>query len=349
MDKVRSKEAVPESLTNGAKVQNQSLQPIAVLGAGSWGTALALYLARRGQLVRVYSIEASEITAMLAEKANNRYLPGIPLPDTLQPQLELTQTIAGVRDILIVVPSGGVRATVTAIKPLITPNTRLILASKGIDSVTGALLSEIVFDVLGHETPFAVLSGPSFAKEVAQGLPCAVMIASTNKQLLADLQVRFDSSIFRVYPSDDITGVEVGGAVKNVIAIATGICDGLKLGANARSALITFGLAEIMRLGLKLGAKSETFMGLAGLGDLILTCSDDQSRNRRLGLAIGNGQNIAQAEAAIGQVVEGKRNAELVCKLADKYGIAMPICQAVWQILQGKIAAKEGIANAFSA
>lgn len=342
MDKAAQQQRQETKLTNnGSKVQSQELKPIAVLGAGSWGTALALYLARRGQTVRIFDIDTTEISAMRTERANNRYLPGIPFPENITPTADLTEALKDAEDVLVVIPSGAVRSSMEAIKPLINKNTRIILASKGIDSVTGRLLSEIIFEVLDPKQPFCVLSGPSFAKEVAQGLPCAVVIASKDKKTQSAVIKRFNSTIFHTNPSEDIIGVEIGGASKNVIAIATGICDGMKLGTNARSALITFGLAEITRLGLALGAKKETFTGLACLGDLILTCSDDQSRNRRLGLAIGRDKNIADAEKEIGQVVEGKRNAELVCKLADQYKIDMPICKIVWDILQGKANSEE--------
>lgn len=322
---------------------SQPLQPIAVLGAGSWGTALALYLARRGQTVKIWSVEPAEITAMLADKANNRYLPGYPLPDELHPVTELVEAVDGVTDILVVIPSVGFRATLTLLKPFVKATTRLICATKGLDEKTGELLSEVVIDVMGKECEFAILSGPSFAREVAAGLPTAVAIASQSKTLLVALTQRFNSSLFRVHPCDDVIGVEVGGVAKNVIAIATGLADGMALGSNARSALITLGLAEIIRLGAALGAKQDTLIGLAGLGDLILTCSDDQSRNRRLGLAIGKGQNIQEAERAIGQVVEGKRNAELIVMLAKRHGVTMPICEAVWQVLQGRLSAKDAI------
>jgi glycerol-3-phosphate dehydrogenase (NAD(P)+) len=225
---------------------------------------------------------------------------------------------------------------------------RIICATKGLDAETGQLLSEVATDVLGKDHLFAVLSGPSFAREVARGLPAALVIASFNPSFLKDLTHRFDSPLFRIHPSDDVIGVEVGGAVKNVIAIATGISDGMELGANTRSALITQGLAEIIRLGTALGGKPDTFIGLSGLGDLILTCSDDQSRNRRLGLAIGKGQDIKEAEKAIGQVVEGRRNAELIAMLAERHGINMPVCAAVFDILQAKLSAKDAFIRMFS-
>lgn len=324
-------------------MESQQLKPITILGAGSWGTAIALYLARRGQTVRMWSIEKSEIDAMLSDKANNRFMPGFSLPDTIQPTANLADAIKDVDDVIVVVPSVGFRHTLSLLKPLMGPHVRITCAAKGLDTETGQLLGDVAEEVLGKERQFAVLSGPSFAREVAAGLPCAVVIASRHQAMLNDLKQRFNSSIFRIYTSNDVTGVEIGGVTKNVIAIATGISDGMQLGSNARSALITRGLAEIIRLGTALGGKLETFVGLSGLGDLILTCSDDQSRNRRLGLAIGKGNDIHQAEKEIGQAIEGKRNAELVFKLAEKHGVDMPICETIWQILQGKLVAKEAI------
>lgn len=324
-------------------MEDKQFKPIAVLGAGSWGTALALYLARRGQTVRMWSVDPSEITAMLADKANNRFMPGYTLPDTIQPTVDLASAIAGVDDILIVIPSVGFRQTLESLKPLLAKGTRIICATKGLDTKTGQLFADVVSEVLGDAYPFAVLSGPSFAREVAAGLPTAVVIASKDKETVNALTKRFDSAIFKIDQSDDVIGVELGGVVKNVIAIATGIADGMEFGSNTRSAIITRGLAEITRLGVALGARQETFVGLAGLGDLILTASDNQSRNRRLGLAIGKGGDIQQAEREIGQVVEGKRNAELVSNLAREHHVTMPICETVWKILQGKLAAKDAI------
>ena len=297
--------------------------------------------------MRIWSIETSEIRAMQTEKANNRYLPGIPLPNSIHPCEDLATTIKNIRDILIVVPSAGFKQTLISLKPLLSPSQRIICASKGLEDKTGQLLSEMVEEVLGN-IPFAVLSGPSFAKEVAQGLSCAVNIASKDAQFLKELQEKFQSDVFFVYPSSDVTGVEIGGVIKNVIAIATGMADGLEAGANVRSAIITFGLAEIISLGVALGAKRETLLGLAGVGDLILTCSDNQSRNRRLGLALGKGKSIEAAEKEIGQVVEGKRNAELAVILAKKLNISMPICLTVWEILQGKLDAKSGLKKFFN-
>lgn len=324
-------------------MEGQSFKPIAILGAGSWGSAIALYLGRRGQTVNLWSIEKSEIDAILADHANHRYLPDQAFPDTIKATTDLAQAVKDVDDVLMVVPSVGFRSTLEAAKPYIKPNTRIICASKGMDSNTGQLFGDIVAEIFGEHHPFAVLSGPSFAKEVAAGLPAALVIASKDKEIVNTLTQRFNSPIFRIYPSDDVIGVEIGGVAKNVIAIATGISDGMELGSNARSALITRGLAEIIRLGLALGAKMETMIGLSGMGDLILTCSDNQSRNRRLGLALGKGHDIQAAEKEIGQVVEGKRNAELVAQMAKRYQVEMPITNVIWDILQGKINTKDGM------
>jgi glycerol-3-phosphate dehydrogenase (NAD(P)+) len=329
-------------------MEGQPLKPITILGAGSWGTALALYLARRGQIVRIWSIEIPEVAAMLAERTNNRYLPGFDFPEQIQPTANLSEALKDIEDVLIVVPSVGFRDTLTMIKPFLSADARITCATKGLDTDTGQQLHEVVTEVLGKDRKFAVLSGPSFAREVAAGLPAAVVIASHDQAFLKDLITRFDSPIFAVYPSHDVIGVEIGGVAKNVIAIATGISDGMQLGANARSAIITLGLNEIMQLGIALGGKMESFIGLSGIGDLILTATDNQSRNRRLGLAIGTGQAIQAAEAEIGQVVEGKRNAELVTALAQEHGVKMPVSEMVWDILQSKITAKEGIKQLLS-
>ncbi len=326
----------------------QQVKPITILGAGSWGTALALYLSRCGQFVKIWSVEIPEVAAMLAERTNTRYLPGYVFPDRIQPTANLAEAVKDCLDILIAVPSVGYRETLIMVKPLISAHTRLLCATKGLDAETGQLLHEVATEILGEQHKFAVLSGPSFAREVAAGLPAAVTIASHDQHFLEDLMLRFDSPIFQINSSQDVVGVEIGGVAKNVIAIATGISDGMNLGSNARSAIITLGLAEITRLGLALGGKPESFTGLSGVGDLILTCSDDQSRNRRLGLALGKGKKAAEAEQEIGQVVEGKRNAELVTILAKKHQVDMPICESVWEILQGKLDATTAAKQLFS-
>lgn len=310
---------------------------ITILGAGTWGSALALYLSRLGQEVNLWSYEPNHIKKMQEERVNTRYLPGLVFPDSLHPIISLKEAITGINDILIAVPSVGFRDTLIKLKPLINQSTRIVWATKGMDLETGQLLHEVAREILGETYSLAVLSGPSFALEVAAGLPTAVVIASKDQTFAQDLLHRFNSTVLRVYSSPDVTGVEIGGVVKNVLAIACGISDGMGFGANSRSALITRGLAEMTRLGISLGAELETFMGLAGIGDLVLTCTDNQSRNRRFGLALGKGKTADEAQREINQVIEGKRNAELVVQLAKQQRVEMPISETVWNILQGKL------------
>jgi glycerol-3-phosphate dehydrogenase (NAD(P)+) len=320
-------------------MNGQPFKPIVILGAGSWGTALALYLARRKQMVRIWSIDAQDMAAMSRERTNHRYLPGYDFPDTLEPVADLSTAVQSIDDIVMAVPSVGYRHVLTMLKPLVKPTTRIICATKGMDAETGQFLHQTTQAILGKKQIFAVLSGPSFAQEVAAGLPAALVIASHDVSFVNELTQRFNSKIFRIYPSHDVIGVEMGGVIKNVIAIATGIADGMQLGANARSALITCGLSEIIRLGKALSGQLETFVGLSGMGDLILTCTDNQSRNRRLGLALGQGHDIQAAEQSIGQAVEGKQNAERIVQLAKQLHIDIPLCDTVWQILQGQLTA----------
>lgn len=329
-------------------MKNLSQQPFAILGAGSWGTALALHLAKQGQTVRLWTHEPARASTMIAERANNRYLPNYPFPKSLHPTEQLADAVKNNCDILIAVPSVGFRDMLVALKPLITSSTRIAWATKGLDLISGELLHTVIQEVLGTEQAYAVLSGPSFAHEVAAGLPTAVVIASEDAVFAHDLMMRFNNPVFRVYLSTDIIGVEVGGIVKNVLAIAAGISDGMKLGANAKSALITRGLAEITRLGLALGGQYETFTGLTGLGDLVLTCTDNQSRNRRFGLALGSGKKTLAAVQEIGQVIEGQRNAELVVSLAQKLNVEMPITETVLKILQEDMTPQEAMQQLLS-
>lgn len=307
--------------------------PIVVLGAGSWGTALAILLARNGQPVWLWGRDARHMAELSAVRRNTRFLPDVPFPDSLSLTSDLPQVLTVARDILIAVPSEGFRATLELVGPHIGSDTRLVWATKGLEPGTGRLLHEVVAEVLGRAIPTAVISGPTFAHEVAKGLPTAVTVASTSGDFAAHLVAMLHSSTFRAYTSADVTGVEVGGAVKNVLAIAAGIADGLGFGANTRAALITRGLAEMMRLGCALGAQRETLMGLAGLGDLVLTCTDNQSRNRRLGLALAQGQTLNEALAVIGQAVEGVQSAREVLHVAQALHIEMPITEQVYQVL----------------
>lgn len=321
---------------------------IAILGAGSWGTALALYFARQGQQVFLWHRDADQIVAMQKSKHNPFYLSEYIFPDNLHPVADLKEILTQTDDILIAVPSIGFRETLERVKPLLQKNHRIVWATKGLDQTSGELLHIVAQQILGTAIPLSVLSGPSYAKEVAMGLPTAVVIASHHKNFANELVARFNSAIFRMYYSNDVIGVEVGGAVKNVLAIAIGISDGMGFGTNARSALITRGLSEMIRLGLALGAKVETFIGLSGIGDLVLTCTDNQSRNRRFGLALGQGKSPDQAQQEIHEVVEGRRNAKAVIELAQKYKVEMPIAKSVLDILEEKITLKEALHNLLS-
>ena len=302
--------------------------PVAVLGAGSWGTALALVLADNGVPVRLWGHSSDHVARLRQDGSNEAYLPGYAFPDELRITERLVDAVTGAGDILLVVPSHAFRAVVAELPSLLEPRARVAWATKGLDARSGGLLHQAVGAYL-PDTPVAVLSGPSFAREVAAGLPTAVTIASPDERFRADLARLFHGRRLRPYTSPDLIGVELGGAVKNVLAIATGIADGLKLGANTRAGLITRGLAEVQRLGEAVGADSHTFQGLSGIGDLILTCTDDQSRNRQLGLAMGQGQSVSQALVAIGQTVEGVRTAGEVMSLSAAYGVEMPICEQV--------------------
>ena len=307
----------------------EAVTSIGILGAGSWGTALAILLARNGLEVRLWGLE-EEIKRLAEDRENRQFLPGIPFPDKLTPDANLSRAVE-CDEILVVVPSQAfheVLLKIAAIRPLQS----LCWATKGLDPNTRHPLStdaETIFP--GAE--LAVISGPTFAVEVAEGLPTAVTAASNSQSYSERLAGVLKGETFRAYTSTDIIGVQVGGAVKNVMAIAAGISDGLGFGANARAALITRGLAEITRLGVALGAHPETFMGLAGLGDLTLTCTDNKSRNRRMGLALAEGLTIEEARARIQQEVEGVHAAKETFFLASELNVEMPITTEVYRIL----------------
>lgn len=311
----------------------QDAASVSVFGAGSWGTALAILLARNNQPTTLWAHNAGHVSRMHAERANNRFLDGIAFPDSLTLADNLSVAIQQSDILLIAVPSHAFRQTLQLIKPDLQSQHRIVWASKGLEPHTHKLLHEVVIDELGEQRPFAIISGPTFAREVALGYPTAITVASDDRQLAEDIAERLHTETFRAYMSDDVVGVEIGGAVKNVLAIAAGIADGLGFGANTRAALITRGLAEITRLGMHLGAKHETFMGLAGLGDLVLTCTDNQSRNRRFGLALAEGKTPEQAFKEIGQVVEGAETARVLHEMCGKLGLEMPISEEVYKIV----------------
>jgi glycerol-3-phosphate dehydrogenase (NAD(P)+) len=306
-----------------------------VIGAGSWGTALAILLAREGHPTLMWCRDPAQAEAMRGSRRNSRYLPGAEFPPSLNVTTDLPEALAQARDALIAVPSHAFRETLRSIKPHLPSDTRIAWATKGFELASGKLPHQVVREVLGQR-PGAVLSGPTFAKEVGAGLPTAMTVASEDESFAKELALSLSGPNFRAYTQSDILGVEVGGAVKNVIAIGSGIADGMGFGANTRVALITRGLAEMMRLGVKLGAQRETFMGLAGLGDLVLTCTDDQSRNRRFGMALGRGESAEQAQGSIHQVVEGVPAAKAVCEVARKVDVEMPICSEIYQIMYEK-------------
>jgi glycerol-3-phosphate dehydrogenase (NAD(P)+) len=315
---------------------------VSVFGAGSYGTALAFCLSRNQHPTYLWGRNDDDINLMLQSRTNEKYLDGFIFPDSLNPTSDLKLAVEKSEYLLVVVPSHAFTDMLKAIAPYIQPQHKIIWASKGLEPDTGRLLECVVVDVLGDSIPRAVLSGPTFAKEMAAGLPTAITLSSTNTELANTFsQMLHNPKSFRVYLNDDLIGVQLGGAVKNVIAIGAGLADGLGFGANARTALITRGLAEMTRLGVSLGASSESFMGMAGLGDLVLTCTDNQSRNRRFGLALGQGLTVEDAIGSIGQVVEGYRNTDEVHILANKQGVEMPICEQIYQVLYHNKPAKE--------
>lgn len=315
--------------------------PVLVIGGGSWGTALGMVLARKGALTLLWDSDRAHIDRLRERRCNDTHLPGIAFPEKLVPVTELSGPVAAARDVVIAVPCEFLRDALGRVRAAV-PNVRLCLASKGMEPGTFALNHEVAAECLDG-VPVAILSGPSFAREVAAGLPTAVTMASDSADTAAAFAERFHGDAFRVYTHDDVIGVQVGGAVKNVMAIAAGISDGLGFGANARAALITRGLAEIMRLGIAMGGRRDTFMGLTGLGDLVLTCTDDQSRNRRLGLALARGTPLERARQEIGQAVEGIRTAGAVTQLASRYRVEMPISEQVDRVLHGALTPEQAV------
>lgn len=318
---------------------------IAILGAGSWGTALALTAQRNGHRVVLWGHNVAHMAEMAASRRNSRYLPDIELPATLALTADLASAVNSAELLLLSVPSHAFRHTLQQLQPLLAANAPIAWATKGLDPDSGNLLHETVAAILSPATPMALLSGPTFAREVADKLPTAITLASNDQAFAERLARLFHCANFRIYTSSDMIGAQLGGALKNVLAIAAGVSDGLGFGANTRAALVTRGLAEMMRLGLVLGGQRETLMGLAGMGDLVLTCTDNQSRNRRLGLALGRGLSLSQALSDIGQEVEGVAAAREVHRLANRHGVEMPIAEQVYQVLHGGLAPKAAVHN----
>jgi glycerol-3-phosphate dehydrogenase (NAD(P)+) len=317
--------------------------PVAVLGAGSWGTALAALLARHGYPTTLWGRDAERVRAIDEGHENARYLPGVALPESLRATSDLAAAVVGASWILVVTPSHAFNDTLRALVPHRRAEAGVAWATKGFEPGSGRFLHEVAAGLLGPGVPLAVVTGPSFAREVAQGLPTALTVHSDDEPFALAVAEALHGPAFRAYTGSDMLGAELGGAMKNVLAVATGIADGMNLGLNARAGLITRGLNEMLRLNVALGGRAETLMGLAGLGDLVLTCTGDLSRNRRLGLALGRGQTIADAVKEIGQVVESVDTVDEVMRLADRHGIELPISELVQRVLHQEITPAEGL------
>lgn len=318
---------------------------ISILGAGSWGTALAMLAAKNGCSTLLWGHHKEHMTRLHNERVNQKYLPSIPFPEKLETTDSLEQVCNFSATLMICVPSHAFRQTLIKLQPYTNPKTRIAWATKGLNPDDGAFLHQVTANIFSPETPTAILSGPTFAREVAIDLPTAVTIASKQSDFSAHLVDIFQGPHFRPYTSTDLIGVQLGGAVKNVLAIAAGIADGLGFGANTRAALISRGLQETMRLGKALGGKAETFMGLAGLGDLVLTCTDNQSRNRRFGLALGKGEHPQTIIKQIGQEIEGISAAKETRCLAVKHNIEMPIIEQTYQVLYQNLPPSTAVRN----
>jgi glycerol-3-phosphate dehydrogenase (NAD(P)+) len=327
------------------KRELMSLKKIGVIGAGSWGTTLADLLAKKGHKVTLWAYESELVRGMESNRENSLYLPGLLLSKNLSYTGSLREAVSGKELLLFVVPSQRLRKVLLQSIAHIEPEATIVSASKGIEVETLKLVSQIFEELLptGYFRRFAVLSGPSFAREVAMEMPTAVVAAAAENQIAMEVQAAFNSPYFRVYTNSDVAGVELGGAIKNIIAISAGISDGLGFGCNTRAALITRGLAEIARLGLALGARGETFAGLAGIGDLVLTCTGDLSRNRSVGIQLGQGRTLSDILGEMKMVAEGVLTTESTCMLAKKLGIEMPITFKVHEILFCDRSAREAV------
>lgn len=306
---------------------------IAVFGAGAWGTALAIQLVRNGHETTLWGRNPEQIKSMQTTRTNERYLKNVELPKELKLSSNALELVKTHRDILMVVPSQVFRSVLQQLLPAMRKDARIIWATKGLELESGQFLHQVLEQETGKKRPIAIISGPSFATELSVGLPTVMTAASQFDDFLPDIVNYFHGNNLRIYTSHDVLGVEVGGAVKNVLAIATGISDGMGFGANTRAAIITRGLAEMMRFGKAMGARRKTLMGPSGVGDLVLTCTDDQSRNRRLGLALGQGKSLEVATAEIGQALEGIKTAGVITEVAAKVGVEMPISEMIYEIL----------------
>lgn len=319
------------------------MQTIAVLGAGSWGTALAVHLGRIGHQVRLWARDDRLAAEIASRRANAVYLPDVSLPDAVDVTGSLASALTGIDLVVMAVPSHGCRAVVRAATPHLRPQATLVSATKGLEAGTLMRMSEVIGEELGYERPVVVLSGPSFAVEVAQRLPTVVVAASSDPVAMAFVQSEFRGPALRLYGSSDVTGVEIGGAMKNVIAIAAGVVEGLGLGHNALAALITRGLAEITRLACAVGGQRETTAGLSGLGDLVLTCTGTLSRNRHVGVELARGRRLSDVIAAMKMVAEGVNTTQAALALGERYGVELPIVTQMAAVLEGRSDAQSAV------
>lgn len=313
---------------------------IAVIGAGSWGTAIAILLSSKGYNVRLWDVDSKRAEKLIAERENKQYLPNIKFPNTLHPIIEIEEVLAGAELAIFAAPAQQFRVALDNALPYIEKDTKIVNLAKGIEQHTLLRMSEIAYQKVPQEN-YAVLSGPSHAEEVGLQKPTTVVVASKSKETAEYVQDVFFAENFRVYTSQDVIGVELGGALKNIIALGAGISDGMEFGDNAKAALMTRGIAEISRLGVAMGADIHTFSGLSGVGDLIVTCTSMHSRNRRCGLAIGEGKGVKEAVDSVGMVVEGMYTAEAAYELAKKYDVEMPIVEGIYEIISKNASPKE--------
>jgi glycerol-3-phosphate dehydrogenase (NAD(P)+) len=318
-------------------------EPVAIVGGGAWGTALAVNLGQRGVPVRLWMHEDDLVRRMLARRDNPVYLPGVEIPDAVVPTHDIAAAVFGASLVVFAVPTPFARALHGQLRPRIGPGLPVVVATKGIEEDTLLLPTEVAAACLAPETPIAAISGPSFAEEVARGVPTAVVVAAPDAALARAIQDRLAGETLRLYTNADVVGVQIAAALKNVVAIASGIADGLGFGHNTVAALITRGLAEIRRLGVARGASPETFAGLASLGDLVLTCTGGLSRNRQVGQALGRGERLSDVLARMPHVAEGVRTARSARGLARKSGVEMPIVEEVYRILYEEGAPREAV------
>ena len=319
------------------------MQQVTVLGAGGWGTALAVHLSRVGHRTRLWGRDPALVAEMRCHRANVSYLPEVPFPDELELADDLCKALEGADLVVAAAPSHGTRDIMRQASPFIPSGTRIVIATKGLEQGSLHRVSQIVDQELDGRARLAVLSGPSFALELARQLPTAVSVASTDAELVSRVQAELRAPYFRLYGTDDVVGVELGGALKNVIAIAAGLAEGLGLGHNALAGLMTRGLAEISRLACAAGARRETLAGLSGLGDLVLTCTGGPSRNRRLGVELARGRSLQQIVSATRTVAEGARTTEAALALATRYGVELPIAAQVGALLAGRTDARTAL------